>query len=243
MNWSEVLPPPPEHPPPSDLGDPPSYQDIRGDSRSNTRSPMSPVSIAQLSACSCPNPHTQTPVPGWNMPVYSDNECPRCHSEKYYDPVTYCREAFIRRTNSPHTQLVPHVNSRNIPNSNSGMQMCSPHGASCGSGHYQLSQPHGGPQNSCTPVGVDNVCNNQSEVSRASHSSNSDTDTQKAMLCLQSYRLTPKSVGQEPRFTQEWSPGPAPGFHNSEQDSGMGMEEDGAGIDRSFHTAMPADHR
>lgn len=238
VNWSEMLPPPPEHPPPSECGEPPSYNEIRTDNRSNTRSPLSPVSFSQLSACSCPNPQTQTPVSNWNMPVYSDNECPRCHSEKYYDPVAYCQDAYLRRTNSPRTQMFSHVNIRNIPNNS--VHSCSPHGTPCGSVHYQF--PHRGPQSNCaTPQGGEECKNNKSNIQWASHSSHSDSDTQTGLPCFHSYRITPQSE-QDGRFVQkEWGPDPAPPFHNCEHDSGMGMEEEG--LDRTGQSVMSPDNR
>lgn len=232
LNWSDMLPPPPEHPPPSECGDP-LYHEIRGEPRSTSRSPMmSPVSFSQLSACSCPNPHTQTPVSGWNMPLYSDSECPRCHSEKYYDPMTYCQEPYIRRTSSPRTQLMQQqANARNIPNNaNVSVHSCSPRGTPGGSVHYQYSQPHRGfpPQKCATPQLGDknNFTNNVSNVNRASHSSHSDNEGQGLMPCLQSYRITPKEEKDPRYFRAQWGPDPAP---PCEQVSGMGLEEDGTG--------------
>ncbi|XP_052243255.1 roundabout homolog 1-like isoform X2 [Dreissena polymorpha] len=236
LNWSDMLPPPPEHPPPSECGDP-LYHEIRGEPRSTSRSrsPMSPVSFSQLSACSCPNPHTQTPVSGWNMPLYSDTECPRCHSEKYYDPMTYCQEPYIgsRRTNSPRTQLMQQqqANARNIPNNgNVSVHSCSsPRVTPCGSVHYQYSQPHVRgfpPQNCATPHQAgdnkNNFTNNVSNVNRASHSSHSDNEVQGLMPCLQSYRITSKEE-KDPRYfpREKWGPDPAPPF--CEQVSSMGL--------------------
>ncbi|XP_060573508.1 roundabout homolog 1-like isoform X3 [Ruditapes philippinarum] len=231
MNWSEMLPPPPEHPPPSECGDPPLYSEVRGDSRSNTHSPMSPVSFSQLSACSCPNPHTQTPVSGWNMPVYSDNECPRCCSEKYYDPMTYCQDAYIRRTHSPRMQVLQHVNNRNIPNTG---HTCSPRATP--SVQYQYSKPHKGYHSNCaTPQGD----KNKSNIKRASHSSHSDNEAPSIMPCLQSYKITPKSEKDYRFMHEEWGPDPAPPCH-CEHDSGMGMEEDGINIDRACQSSLPA---
>ncbi|WAR04203.1 ROBO2-like protein [Mya arenaria] len=245
MNWSDMLPPPPEHPPPSECSELPSYHEIKGENRSDTHSPMSPVSFSQLSACSCPNPHTQTPLSNWNMPVYSDTECPRCHSEKYYDPVTYCQEAFIRRTNSPRTQLMQPVNNRNnIPNN---MHTCSPRATPCGNVHYQYSQPQRGPPSNCAiPVqGCGENCNsnnssNKSVIKRASHSSHSDNEAPSIMPCFQAYRITPKEEN-EPRFIrEEWGPDPAPPCHTCEHDSGMGLEEDGNCMDRACQSSLPS---
>ncbi|XP_053372877.1 roundabout homolog 1-like [Mercenaria mercenaria] len=231
VNWSEVLPPPPEHPPPSECGEPPLYSEVRGDSRSNTRSPMSPVSFSQLSACSCPNPHTQTPVSGWNMPVYSDNECPRCHSEKYFDPMNYCHDAYIRRTHSPRMQMLQHVNNRNIPNT---AHTCSPRATPSGS--VQYSQPQRGYHSNCaTPQGE----NSKSNIKRASHSSHSDNEAPSIMPCFQSYKITPKSEKDYRFMHEEWGPDPAPPCQ-CEHDSGMGMEEDGMSMDRACQSSLPS---
>lgn len=86
FNWAELLPPPPEHPPPSDLGSPP---DLSGESSRqcpnnsggitdtrfvDSRSLISPVS--KISACSCPIPHDRVlPHLHVNIP-YSDLEYP-----------------------------------------------------------------------------------------------------------------------------------------------------------------------
>ena len=261
MNWSDMLPPPPEHPPPSECGDPPTYNEIRGDSRSNTRSPMSPA-FSQLSACSCPNPHTQTPVSGWNMPMYSDNECPRCHSEKYYDPMSYCQDAFIRRTNSPRSQMMHHINSRNNLQSASGQHACSPRATPCANVHCQYSQPQRGmnPQNCAMPPQMMGATNNSgsgsnksnnNNINRASHSSRSDNESPSIMPCLQSYRITPKEAVMEkdPRYGhEEWGPDPAPPCSLScEHDSGMGLEEDGTCMNRACqvvqHGRAPAEYK
>ena len=187
VNLSEFLPPPPEHPPPSECGDPPTYQDVRGDNHDSSRSPgtpLSPVSFSQVSACSCPNPHTQTPVSGWNMPVYSDNECPRCHSEKYFDPAiipgTYSQNPYIQRTQSPRTVMLQNMNTRNAQN-------CShtqPPIRVTPNITYQYSQPQRG-----TPI-VNYSASQQgsSNPNRSSHS-----DNEGSMPCFQSYRITPQS--------------------------------------------------
>lgn len=233
VNWSEMLPPPPEHPPPSECGEPPMYSEIRGDNRSTTRSPMSPASFSQLSACSCPNPHTQTPISGWNMPVYSDNECPRCHSEKYFDPMAYCQDAYIRRTQSPRAQIQHHVNSRNIANS---AHSCSARVTP--SAQYQYSQPPRGYHSNCaTPYG-DN--NNKSNINRASNSSHSDNEASSIMPCFQAYKIAPKSEKDYRFLREEWGPDPAPPCLNCEQDSGMGMEEDGLSMDRACQSSLPS---
>lgn len=108
MNWAELLPPPPEHPPPSDIGTPPDsprnsqrYSDRSTNRNVINHSPCSPIS--KISACSCPVPHNQTPVPGWNMPAYSDNDCHQCQSPKYYDTRPYSPQQQYSeiRTHSP----------------------------------------------------------------------------------------------------------------------------------------------
>jgi hypothetical protein len=234
VNWAEMLPPPPEHPPPSECGDQPIYNELRGDNRSNTRSPMSPVSFSQLSACSCPNPHTQTPVSGWNMPVYSDNECPRCHSEKYYDPMSYCQDACLRRTHSPRNQLLQQSN-RTIPSS---VHMCSTRMPPGGNVTYQYSQPQRGHHSNCaTPYG-DN--SNKSNLNRASHSSHSDNETPSIIPCLQSYKITPKSEKDYRFMREEWGPDPAPPCQGCEHDSGMGMEDENMSMDRACQSSLPS---
>lgn len=226
-----MLPPPPEHPPPSECGEPPAYNELR-DNRSNTRSPMSPASFSQLSACSCPNPHTQTPISGWNMPVYSDNECPRCHSEKYFDPNTYCQEAYIRRTQSPRTQLLQHVNNKTI---NGVPHTCSPREAPCGNVPFQYAQSQKGPHSNCaTPYGD----YSKSNINRTSQGSHSDNDGQ-CVPCFQSYKITPKSDKDYRFMHEEWGPDPAPPCHSCEQDSGMGMEEDGTSMERGCQSTLP----
>ncbi|BFZ13792.1 hypothetical protein BsWGS_16832 [Bradybaena similaris] len=84
VNWAELLPPPPEHPPPSELGSPQDHSIDSSLHRINSniaetrfmdnRSPMSPVS--KISACSCPAPHDRmVPILRPNIP-YSDIEYP-----------------------------------------------------------------------------------------------------------------------------------------------------------------------
>ncbi|KAK6168335.1 hypothetical protein SNE40_020892 [Patella caerulea] len=105
VNWSELLPPPPEHPPPSDLGSP-SESPINTLQRlerqayrqNNDRSPISPVS--KISACSCPVPHDRMPTNIRNV-AYSDNEfgmhSPRMHECRPYSP----KQLNSRQTRSP----------------------------------------------------------------------------------------------------------------------------------------------
>ncbi|KAL5019774.1 hypothetical protein ScPMuIL_002666 [Solemya velum] len=108
VNWAELLPPPPEHPPPSDIGTPPDsprnslrYSDRTMNRNVINNSPCSPIS--KISACSCPVPHNQTPVSGWNMPAYSDSDYHRCQSPKYYDTRPYSPQQQYSeiRTHSP----------------------------------------------------------------------------------------------------------------------------------------------
>ncbi|CAL1527760.1 unnamed protein product [Lymnaea stagnalis] len=87
VNWAELLPPPPEHPPPSELGSPVDHGGDCSLHRHNNnnsniaetrfldnRSPISPVS--KISACSCPVPHDRmVPQLRANIP-YSDMEYP-----------------------------------------------------------------------------------------------------------------------------------------------------------------------
>ena len=284
MNLSEFLPPPPEHPPPSECGEPPSYQEVRGitqDARQSPQSPLSPVSFSQVSACSCPNPHTQTPVSGWNMPVYSDNECPRCNSEKYFDPTVipgvYPQNPYVVQcTQSPRTIMLQNLNNRNIQN-------CSHVQSPRGTPNYQYLQP---------PRITPNINYSASQMgptnpNRSSHSSHSDNENN--LPCFQSYRITPQSEkdgiaqserdyrppgsekdyriansdkdyriansdkdyrsGREAKWTpspdyrfineNEWGPGPAPPCRHCEHDSGMGLEEDGACMDRACQSSLP----
>lgn len=189
VNLSEFLPPPPEHPPPSECGEPPTYQEVRRDNQDTSRSPqtpLSPVSFSQVSACSCPNPHTQTPVSGWNMPMYSDNECPRCHSEKYFDPAilpgVYSQNPYVQRTQSPRTIMLQNINNRNIQN-------CSHAQSPCGtpSVNYQYSQP---PR--ITPnINYSASQKGSTNPNRSSHSSHSESEGN--MPCLQSYRINPQT--------------------------------------------------
>lgn len=92
MNWAEMLPPPPEHPPPSEavsMGDHPGDSSIHRHNMNNStnatniaetrfienRSPISPVS--KISACSCPVPHERmVPHLRGNPTPYSDIEYP-----------------------------------------------------------------------------------------------------------------------------------------------------------------------
>ena len=89
VNWAELLPPPPEHPPPSDLGSPPDspMNTLNRHRHANNGSPLSPVS--KLSACSCPAPHDRMPQNIRCVP-YSDVEYgtqPRLHHEcRAYSP-------------------------------------------------------------------------------------------------------------------------------------------------------------
>ncbi|XP_069115419.1 roundabout homolog 2-like isoform X2 [Argopecten irradians] len=112
VNWAEFLPPPPEHPPPNEMGHPgnlvmnenPSnnleYAEVSSERAGGTRSPISPMS--KISSCSCPVPHNGTQ--NWNVPAYSDNGCVRCSSPKYceswhYNPAHY--SVIQQRTQSP----------------------------------------------------------------------------------------------------------------------------------------------
>ncbi|ESO88452.1 hypothetical protein LOTGIDRAFT_165578 [Lottia gigantea] len=106
VNWSELLPPPPEHPPPSDVGSPPEspmntlhrLERQAAHRHDNNHSPISPVS--KISACSCPVPHDRMPPNIRNVP-YSDNEfgmhSPRIHECRPYSP----KQLNTRRTHSP----------------------------------------------------------------------------------------------------------------------------------------------
>ncbi|CAG5123971.1 unnamed protein product, partial [Candidula unifasciata] len=98
VNWAELLPPPPEHPPPSELGSPPDHSVDSSLHRINSnvaetrfmdnRSPMSPVS--KISACSCPAPHDRmVPILRPNIP-YSDIEYPTHPgpSHRYHGDLT-----------------------------------------------------------------------------------------------------------------------------------------------------------
>ena len=225
VNLSEFLPPPPEHPPPSECGEPPSYQEVRGDTHDAPRSPqspLSPVSFSQVSACSCPNPHTQTPVSGWNMPVYSDNDCPRCHSEKYFDPTVipgvYPQNPYVvQRTPSPRTIMLQNLNNRNIQNCSHAQSPRGPPNI-----NYQYSQP---PR--VTPnVNYSASQKGPSNPNRSSHSSHSDNEGN--LPCFQSYRITPQT--EKDGITQSEKDYRPPGSENdyrlanSEKDYRLGRE-------------------
>ncbi|XP_053408441.1 roundabout homolog 2-like isoform X2 [Mercenaria mercenaria] len=86
VNWNDVLPPPPNHPP-SDgeyLQDDQLYSEIPED---RARSPLSPVSMAQMSACSCPVTHPHQ-MQNFSPGAYSDN-CNRCMSLRNFDNRPY----------------------------------------------------------------------------------------------------------------------------------------------------------
>lgn len=115
VNWAEFLPPPPEHPPPGEMGHPINlnmsehpgnnleYAEVSSERAGGTRSPISPMS--KISSCSCPVPHNNGgQMPNWNVPAYSDNGCVRCSSPKYceswhYNPTHY--SVIQQRTQSP----------------------------------------------------------------------------------------------------------------------------------------------
>lgn len=86
VNWNEVLPPPPTHPP-SDgeyLQDDQLYSEIPED---RAQSPLSPVSMAQMSACSCPVSHPHQ-MQNFSPGTYPDN-CNRCQSLRNFDNRPY----------------------------------------------------------------------------------------------------------------------------------------------------------
>ncbi|XP_048254248.1 roundabout homolog 2-like isoform X2 [Haliotis rufescens] len=104
VNWAELLPPPPEHPPPSDIGTPPespmnTLNRMERQRQMNNRSPLSPVS--KISACSCPVPHDRMPANIRCVP-YSDTEFgtqPRMHDCRPYSPKQLNNNR--QRTQSP----------------------------------------------------------------------------------------------------------------------------------------------
>ncbi|XP_036359348.1 roundabout homolog 2 isoform X7 [Octopus sinensis] len=73
VNWAELLPPPPEHPPPCEMISPDSPMGTlhRNIQTMNGGGPISPVS--KISACSCPIQYSQGGLYGRNNP-YSDSE-------------------------------------------------------------------------------------------------------------------------------------------------------------------------
>ncbi|XP_059143343.1 roundabout homolog 1-like isoform X3 [Physella acuta] len=101
VNWAELLPPPPEHPPPSELGSPADHSGECTLHRHNSniaetrfmdnRSPISPVS--KISSCSCPVPHDRmVPLLRPNIP-YSELDYPThpgsAHARYHSDMAGY----------------------------------------------------------------------------------------------------------------------------------------------------------
>ncbi|VDI07959.1 roundabout, axon guidance receptor 1 [Mytilus galloprovincialis] len=145
VNWAEFLPPPPEHPPPSEVGsDSPAnslqYAEVSQNRAMANRSPMSPMS--KISSCSCPAPHSQHPgcAQAWNVPppAYSDSGCVRCCSPKYCDNGQY---SAINRVQSPRSDT---WGQRTIactnPSQRAPVEMYC-HSRTCHSDHEQNSVP------------------------------------------------------------------------------------------------------
>ncbi|KAK3587010.1 hypothetical protein CHS0354_016990 [Potamilus streckersoni] len=230
VNWAELLPPPPEHPPPSEMdfrggNPPPTYSEVHGDDRANlNRSPISPVSFSKLSACSCPVPHSQTPVSSWNMPVYSDNECPRCQSEKYFDMRPYTPRQYIQRTQSPRT---PTLNSG--PSRTCGVYS---HNHSPRGNNVNHSQPTRG-----TPT------NYNSSTRGTTPSRGSQSDQESNIPCFQQYRIVPQREDFRFFSDSQWGPGPAPPAPPCQQcvdpsniDPSRGP--DGSSVDRACQSSL-----
>lgn len=93
VNWNDVLPPPPNHPPNDGecLQDDQLYSEIPDD---RTRSPRSPASVTQISACSCPSPHSQ-PLQTYNPSSYSDN-CNRCQTLRGFENRPYSPQQLMQ---------------------------------------------------------------------------------------------------------------------------------------------------
>ncbi|KAL4228715.1 Leucine rich repeat C-terminal domain [Mactra antiquata] len=93
VNWNDVLPPPPAHPPNDGdyLQDDQLYSEIPED---RAQSPMSPVSLAQMSACSCPVTHPHQ-VQNYNPGGYTDN-CNRCQSLRSFDNRPYSPQQIMQ---------------------------------------------------------------------------------------------------------------------------------------------------
>ncbi|PVD27655.1 hypothetical protein C0Q70_12822 [Pomacea canaliculata] len=113
VNWAELLPPPPEHPPPSDVGSPTDSpmnslqrhpQACEAQRLDNNRSPISPVS--KISACSCPVPHESMVHNMRGMPCYSDTEYTGGppHGSRYPDYRPYSPKQLNMKTQSAMVQ-------------------------------------------------------------------------------------------------------------------------------------------
>ena len=144
VNWAEFLPPPPEHPPPSEIGsDSPAkslqYAEVYQNRAMTNRSPMSPMS--KISSCSCPVPHSQHPMcnQGWTVPpAYSDSGCVRCCSPKYCDNGQY---SAINRVQSPRSDTWgPKTIACTNPSQRAPVDMYC-HNRTCLSDHEQTSLP------------------------------------------------------------------------------------------------------
>jgi hypothetical protein len=150
VNWAELLPPPPEHPPQSELGDSsPMSQSMHPDHAHpsdhahsrfmDNRSPISPVS--KISACSCPMPHDSM-MHGLRggHPCYSDTEYAGGGGggigvSRYPDLRPYSPKTLVAmRTQSPMTMGV---------------------GGAGGGGGMRGGMPPGGPP---PPPGMRGVC-------------------------------------------------------------------------------------
>ncbi|XP_052285916.1 roundabout homolog 2-like isoform X6 [Dreissena polymorpha] len=111
VNWNDVLPPPPTHPPTDGeyLQDEGLYSEIPEDRSRSVKSP------AQISACSCPTPHGPVCSPGPYCAAYLDS-CNRCQSLRSFDNRPYSPQQLIQlhRQHAPlqgvtptHTARVP----------------------------------------------------------------------------------------------------------------------------------------
>ena len=146
-NWADLLPPPPEHPPPSDIGTPPDSptNTLRCDSQASSRysdhscqrnghgaSPMSPANnVVPGSFNSLRTPvNDKLPAPPRNLPL-SDSE-QRSHSPN--------KRAFSPRTLNEHRTRSPRTN----PNMGVEAQRHSPQTRSHSPSSYQGSCPHPG---------------------------------------------------------------------------------------------------
>ena len=93
INWTEVLPPPPPHPPSDNeyLQEDQLYSEIPEE---RARSPLSPASVSQIPTCSCPVSHTHQ-MPGYNVPIF-DSNCARCNSLRNFENRPYSPQQIIQ---------------------------------------------------------------------------------------------------------------------------------------------------
>ena len=94
VNWSDVLPPPPDHPPGSgdNLPEDQLYSEIPEDSA--------------VSLCSCPVSHSHV-APGTSKSVYSDTHCNRCQSLRNFGNMPYTPRQILQHIQASRQQPYP----------------------------------------------------------------------------------------------------------------------------------------